>query len=242
MRQSAIRISESYLVSEEQREALNQARHRYGDGQISPDEIGGHFDYSDWRGRSVSQQNFLGRWTFLYFGYSRCNGSCRTVAPMIARSADDLRREGFPAKAVFVDIETQGVSPARMIRGDAVDHSEHSNWPMRFAMSRLYAEHGGKLEVMSGTRAQLARATAGFHVLREHVPPRLNEETISINHSSLVYLLGLDTFVAAYGYHDMSSGDLTSLVRQLATAERKKIDYSAVQSRYINGACGNEAA
>ncbi|NTZ42452.1 hypothetical protein G7A66_04995 [Altererythrobacter sp. SALINAS58] len=242
MRQSAIRISESYLVAEEQRAVLGQARHRYGDSQLSPDEIGGHFDYSDWRGRSVSQQNFLGRWTILYFGYSRCNGSCRTVAPMIAQAADELRGKGYPAKAVFVDIETQRVGPARMISGDGVEHGEHSNWPMRFAMSRLYAEQGGKLEVMSGNRAQLARATAGFHVLREHVPPRLNEKAVSINHSSIVYVLGLDTFVAAYGYHDMTRNDLTSLVQQLAAAERKKIDYSAVRNRYISGACGNEAA
>ncbi|WP_454597970.1 SCO family protein [Qipengyuania sp. SM2507] len=240
MRRSSIRVSDSYEISPILKSAWGKADHVYGHSQVAPDELGGHFDYTDWRGQPVSQQNFLGRWTLLYFGYSRCRGSCRRVAPLIAGASAQLRKMGLPAKAAFIDIETQPVSLARMQSQSVKRHIHANNWPMRFAMSQLYADNHGQLEVMTGNRAQLARATAAFHVMREHVPPRSGEDVMSINHSSLIYLLGRDTFVAAYGYHDMTKANIIALVEKLSDAERIPINYSAARSRYIQGSCGVE--
>ena len=241
MRQSAIRISESYVVPDAQRKALDTARHRYGAAQVAPDELGGWFDYLDWKGRPVSVDYFLGRWTLMYFGYARCSGTCRAVAPILADAAEALRTDGYAARAAFVDIETHPVNRAQMIDRAAVRHLHDYNWPMRQAQARQYREHGGKLDVLGGTRAQLAQATAAFHVLREHVPPKAGEEGHAINHSSMIYVVGPDTYVAAYGYHDMGASELVGLVRQLAVAERKTVDFAAVRARYVRFSCGGEA-
>jgi len=240
MRHSSVRISNSYLIADERRTALEKADKVYGAALVSPDEMGGYHDFTDWQGRPVSQQLFLGRWTFLYFGYSRCQGTCRHVAPMITQAADRLRSRGFPARAAFVDIETSHIGRPRMITRDDGNHTDHYNWPMRFAMSKVFEENGGKLNVLSGNRAQLAAATTAYHVLREHVPPRKGENGMSINHSSIVYILGLDTFVAGYGYHDLGAHGLFRLVEELSKVERKQIDYGAVKSRYLRGACGGD--
>ena len=240
MRHTAIRISESYIVPDSQRSALEKARKVYGAAKVSPDEMGGYFDFADWRGRPVSQDYFLGRWTFLYFGYSRCTGSCRSAAPVIVEAAERLRERGFASRSAFVDIETSHVGAPRMIsRGDDT-HIHHFNWPMRFAMSDLYERHGGKLDVLSGSRAQLAAGTAAYHVMREHVPARETERSMSINHSSIIYLMGPDSYVAAYGYHDAGADTLVALAEQLDKAERKPIDFAAVKRRYLRGACGGD--
>ncbi|EDL47728.1 SCO family protein [Erythrobacter sp. SD-21] len=240
MRHSPIRISDSYVVSEEERDALEQSSTLFGSAQVSPDEMGGWFDYTDWRDRKIDRSYFLGRWTMLYFGYARCQGSCREAAPMLARAASELRDSGYAARAAFVDIEVHPVAPPQPIRLAPEEHAHSYNWAMRMAQSDLYERHAGQLDVLSGNRAQLAQATMAFHVLREHTTPHRGEKTMSINHSSMVYLLGRDTFVAAYGYHDMGADALVSLVRELAAAERKTVDFAAAKKRYLRGACGGD--
>ena len=241
MRHTAIRISDSYKLSQARRSDLAQRTHIFGAAQVSPDEMGGYFDFSDWRGHAISRDYFLGRWTFLYFGYSRCKGSCRIAAPVITQAAASLRARKFSARAAFVDIEAQPVRTPRSIIAEEGGHDHGLNWPMRFAMARLFEDQGGGLDVLTGNRAQLARSTTAFHVLREHVPPRSDESGSSINHSSMIYLIGPDTLVAGYCYHDVGADTLVSLVQELDKAEREDIDFSAIKRRYLLGACGEEA-
>jgi protein SCO1 len=239
---SPIQLSQSYVIPATQRTQLATASHIYGDAQPSPDELGGFFDFANWRGKSISNAHFIGRWTFLYFGYSRCHGSCLAVAPRIARAAEMLRVRGFAAKAAFVDIESPAVGAVNPIIAnnaeDGENHPHRNNWDKRIAMARLALSHGNDLDVLTGSRFQLAQATAAFHVLREHVPPRPGEGNLSINHSSRIYLVGPDTLIAGYGYHDMSEAQMISLVEQLGGAKRSKIDLAAIRKRYIRGAGG----
>ena len=184
-----------------------KAQSDFGHAQPEPDALGGHFDFASWNGLPVSEADFRGRWTLLYFGYARCLGSCLAVAPAIAAAAKTLSQRGIAARAAFVDhrIAAGGDDPPR---GDPGGHGQHgSNWPQRYAMARLALGSGGKLQVLTGSRFQLSQATAAFHVLREHVPPRAGEENYSINHGSMIYLVGPDTLVAGYGFHDMPVGD-----------------------------------
>ena len=241
MRQSAIRVSESYAISQRQRTQLAKAQSVFGHAQPEPDALGGYLDFATWGGQPVTEADFRGRWTLLYFGYARCLGACREVAPNIAAAAKMLRRRGIAARAAFVDIEPP---PAGMIRlaSDGGSHGHHdSNWPQRYAMARLALKSGGNLQVLTGSRYQLAQATAAFHVLREHVPPRAGEEDYSINHGSMIYLIGPDALVAGYGYHDMAPATIAGLVRRLGKAERHPVDVAAVRRRFMKGSCGEDA-
>lgn len=241
MRHSAIRISESYIVPETERTVREKSTMVYGAAQVAPDEMGGYFDFTDWRERKIDQSYFLGRWTMLYFGYSRCMGSCRAAAPVLAQAASELRAAGFPARAAFVDIETHPVTAPQPIKRTGEEHRHSYNWSMRMAQSDLFDRHSGQIDVLTGNRVQLAQATMAYHVLREHTTARPGEEGMSINHSSMIYLLGRDTFVAAYGYHDIGARALVSLVRELDRVERAAIDFAAAKRRYLRGACGSAA-
>lgn len=241
MRHSAIRISESYVIPVSRRAALENSKIVYGASQVAPDEMGGYFDFTDWRGGKIDQSYFLGRWTMLYFGYSRCRGSCRAAAPVLAEAAKQLRNSGYPARAAFVDIETHPVNTPQPIAIADGDHRHSYNWSMRMAQSDLFERNVGEIDVLTGSRTQLSQAAMAFHVLREHTTPRPGEAGMSINHSSMIYLLGRDTFVAAYGYHDMGARALGSLVRELDRAKRAVIDFAAAKRRYLRGACGSIA-
>ena len=238
MRHSAIFLSDSYAVAAEYRAKLAKADTIYGHTAVHPDELGGHFDFADWRGNKISKANFLGRWTFLYFGYARCQGSCQAAAPELAEAARTLRDRGFAARAAFVDIEAPMLGGIQRIDADDYEMNHGSNWSKRYAMGWMALRHGIDIEVLSGSRLQLSQATAAYHVMREHVPPRKSEEGMSINHSSSIYLIGPDTLVAGYGYHDMGADAMVEMVETLSKAERNPIDLTAIKRRYITGICG----
>ena len=240
MRQTAIRVSESYAITHRQRAQLAKAQRVFGHAQPEPDALGGHFEFTNWSGQPVTKAYFRDHWTLLYFGYARCQGSCLAVAPSIAAAASMLRQRGVAAKAAFVDIEAPPPGMIRLV-SDHRDHGRHdSNWPQRYAMARLALSRRGDLDVLTGSRFQLAQATAAFHVLREHVPPRAGEENFSINHGSMIYFIGPDTLVAGYGYHDVPVKTMVGLVRQLGTAGRKPVDVAEVRRRFMRGSCGED--
>lgn len=238
MTKSAIHISASYALAESYRAQLAKADVVYGHTAPDPDALGGYFDFTDWRGQAVTRANFLGRWTLLYFGYARCEGTCRTAAPLIAQAARSLRDKGFSARAAFVDIDAPPLGMIQRIDGDSREMRHGSNWSKRYAMGWMALRHGPDLEVLSGTRFQLGQATAAYHVLREHVPPRSSETGLSINHSSTIFLIGPDTMVAGYGYHDMGASLIVELVQRLSEAARNPIDLTAIRERYVKGICG----
>lgn len=238
MSKAAIHISASYAIPDDYRAELAKADMVYGHTAPVPDALGGYFDFTDWRGRAVTKANFLGRWTLLYFGYARCEGTCRTAAPLIAEAARTLRDRGFAAQAAFVDIDSPPLGMIQRTDDGSGEMRHGSNWSKRYAMGWMALRHGAELEMLSGSRFQLGQATAAYHVLREHVPARPDEAGLSINHSSTIFLIGPDTMVAGYGYHDMSAGRIVEIVQRLSEAERRPIDLGAIRERYIKGVCG----
>jgi protein SCO1 len=238
MKSSPIILSSRYAVPDQMRVTLDQGSNVYGHEPPSPDELGGVLDFADWRGQPVGAARFLGRWTLLYFGYSRCTGSCTEAIPLIVRTASELRVLGYAANAAFVDIEASPLGIDR-ISPDQNQGMQHGpNWDKRFAMQALAKQHGPSLLVLSGNRKQLAEAGIAYHVIREHIPPRPQESGHSINHSSMIYFVGPDTLVAGYGYHDTDVSTLVETIRAVDAAPRRKVDTSIFARRVAGKGCG----
>jgi cytochrome oxidase Cu insertion factor (SCO1/SenC/PrrC family) len=186
----------------------------------NPDQLGGMFNFSNLAGQPVTDANFKGHWTLLYFGYARCTDSCPMAIPVIATAAKDLRKVGIKTNAVFVDIEAPAVGYVRRRAGKTAGPDGHVHLIDRDAALRsLQQSFGSELQILTGTRGQLSAATAAFRVAREHTPPRAGERGHSINHSSLIYILDPRAKVAGYGYHTSTPKILIETVRRLKKAK-----------------------
>jgi protein SCO1 len=181
----------------------------------SPEQMGGAYSFSDVNGGPVAAADFEGAWTLLFFGYSRCRGSCPIAIPKIIQVAHRLRDQGLDARAVFVDIDSPPLGMIRRRNGAGPVHADH-DLDRIAAMRALAKRFGGELRVLNGTRSQLSAAARAFKVAREHTPPRNGEEGHSINHSTMIYFIAPDTKVAGYGYHDADLEELTSAMMKLA--------------------------
>jgi protein SCO1 len=185
---------------------------------VSPDKLGGAYDFLDLKNRRVTAADFKGHWTLLFFGYARCRGSCPMATPKIVKAARTLRAQGIETRAVFVDIEAPPQQMIARATGVAVPLGGHDHGDMNriAAMRGLAGTWGDDLIVLTGTRLQLSNAARAFKVAREHKPPRKGEQGHSIDHSSRIYFVAPDTKVAGYGYHDANSAELAATVARLS--------------------------
>lgn len=204
--------------------AASQGHERHGGyaAPLSPDQLGGAYEFSDVNGRRVTAADFKGRWTLLFFGYARCKSSCPVATPRIVKAARLLREQGVKAQAAFVDIDAPPLGIVRRASGTSSTINGHSHGDMNriAAMRALASTYDGQLTVLTGTRGQLANAARAFMVAREHTPPRVGEEGHSINHSSRIYFIAPDTKVAGYGYHNSDPAELAATVANLSKKKR----------------------
>jgi protein SCO1 len=190
---------------------------------VSPDKLGGSYEFLDLKNRRVTAADFKGHWTLLFFGYARCRGNCPVATPKIVKAARMLRGQGIETRAVFVDIEAppqQMISRATGMTVPLDGHGHgHGDMNRIAAMRGLAGTWGDELTVLTGTRLQLSNAARAFMVAREHKPPRNGEKGHSIDHSSRIYFVAPDTKVAGYGYHDADPAKLVATIARLSKKE-----------------------
>jgi protein SCO1 len=194
-----------------------QHQHSYSP-PVSPDQLGGAYEFLDLKNRRVSASDFRGHWTLLFFGYARCRGNCPVATPKIIKAARMLRAQGVETRAVFVDIEAPPQQMISRVTGVKMPVGGHDHGDMNriAAMRGLAGTWGDDLMVLTGTRLQLSNAARAFLVAREHKPPRNGEQGHSIDHSTRIYFVAPDTKVAGYGYHDANPAELVATVTRLS--------------------------
>ncbi|MDD2894036.1 MAG: SCO family protein [Halothiobacillaceae bacterium] len=69
-------------------------------------------------GQPFTRKNFLGKWTFLYFGYTLCPDVCPTELTALAEIATLLRKEGAQSswQMVFVSVDPERDTPEQLAK------------------------------------------------------------------------------------------------------------------------------
>ncbi len=72
------------------------------------------FRLRDPDGELVTERTLRGRWTLLYFGYTRCADSCPTTLANLVRARDELGGRSALVRNVFVTIDPAHDTPDRL--------------------------------------------------------------------------------------------------------------------------------
>ncbi|MDM7321995.1 MAG: SCO family protein [Gammaproteobacteria bacterium] len=67
-------------------------------------------------GQPFGKKDLLGKWTFLYFGYTLCPDVCPTELSVLAEVADVLRNKGVQARwqQVFISVDPERDTPEQL--------------------------------------------------------------------------------------------------------------------------------
>ena len=134
--------------------------------------VGGPFALQDGSGRRVTDRDFRGKYMLVYFGYTFCPDVCPTTLNEVSDALDHLGAKADRLQPIFITVDPKRDTPA---------------------VVKQYAEaFTPKLLGMTGTPDEIAKVANEYRVYyAEHrTGPGANDYTM--DHSSVLYLMGPD--------------------------------------------------
>ncbi|MDG4597944.1 MAG: SCO family protein [Candidatus Contendobacter sp.] len=132
------------------------------------------FTLSDQTGQPFHRDRFLGKWTFLYFGYTYCPDVCPLTLVELAKVQRQLAQNNLDGDTAYLLIS---VDPER-------------DTPQRLGEYTRY--FNPKFTGATGTPEELNKLARQFGVIYMRAPDSENKANYSIDHSSTVIVIDPD--------------------------------------------------
>ncbi len=163
--------------------------------------IGGPFTLVDQGGQTVTEQDLLGNYALIYFGYTYCPDVCPTALATAARGLDLL--------------EAADPQAAQMVRPVFITVDPERDTPE--AMGEYVAAFHPRMLGLTGTEAQVAKAAKSYRVFYQKVFPEDATEYL-MDHASNIYLMDPAGNYTAHFPHNMTADEVSERLQKLVSA------------------------
>ena len=143
--------------------------------------VGGPFTLTDHTGKRVTDQDFRGRFVLLFFGYTNCPDVCPTALQIMAAALDKLGPNARRITPVLISVDPEHDTPA--------------------VLASYVASFHPRLVGLTGSPAEIDAVTRAYRVYVKKVPDPKSTAGYSIDHSSIIYLMGPDGTYRAHFTH-----------------------------------------
>lgn len=155
--------------------------------------IGGPFALLDGKGRTVTEQQFRGRWMLVYFGYTHCPDACPTALQDMANALDLLGPRKKEVAIVFITVDPERDTPA--------------------VVQDYVAGFEAGIVALSGDAEAIARAARAYRVYYAKHPTK--DGGYDMDHSSIIYLMDPKGRFAANFTHETPPEQIAAKLRTL---------------------------
>lgn len=156
-------------------------------------QIGGPYTLVNGHGQTVSQADFGGHYTLLYFGYTHCVDICPLTLATVSAALDELGKRGQNIIPVFISVDPERDTPA--------------------VLQEYVERFSPHIVGLTGSESQLQPVMKAFHVsARRHAP---NGSGYLVDHSSLLYLMDGHNHLVGMIPVDASAHQIASELRRL---------------------------
>ncbi|KAH9310184.1 hypothetical protein KI387_038095 [Taxus chinensis] len=141
--------------------------------------IGGPFTLVNHEGKSVTERDFMGKWTLIYFGFTHCPDICPDELVKMAAAIDKIKKTSeIEVVPVFISVD-----PDR----DTVEQ-----------VREYVKEFHPNLVGLTGSQSDIRRVAREFRVY--YMKTEEEEEDYLVDHSIIMYLMDPDMeFVKFFG-------------------------------------------
>lgn len=166
-----------------------------GGGSVTASLIGGPFTLTDQHGATVTEAALKGHPSALFFGYTFCPDVCPTTLNAVADAMDKLGPKADRVQPVFITVDPKRDTPA--------------------VVKQYAAAFGSRIEGLTGTPEEIAKVAKEYRVYyAEHrTGPGPNDYTM--DHSSILYLMGPDGRFIAPVRADQSGDEMAAVLARL---------------------------
>ncbi len=134
--------------------------------------VGGPFELTDESGKPVTDQAYRGKYMLIYFGFTFCPDVCPTELQVMAGALQKLGAKGARVQPIFVTIDPERDTPE--------------------VLARYVKQFDPRLVGLTGTAEQTATIAKEYRVFYEKVKDNESSADYTMDHSSIVYLMGPD--------------------------------------------------
>ena len=143
--------------------------------------IGGPFQLTDHTGKRVTEKDFFGKHTLVFFGYTYCPDVCPAELQVMTAALEQLGDKAEKVTPVFVTID-----PKR----DTVEQ-----------MASYVSHFHKRLVGLTGSHEEIRAAAKAYRVYYAKAKDDGSSAEYLMDHSSIVYLMGPDgNYVAHFSY------------------------------------------
>jgi protein SCO1/2 len=134
--------------------------------------VGGPFTLTDHTGKRVSDTDFRGRNMLLFFGFTYCPDVCPTALQVMAGVMDKLGAKADRIQPIFISVDPERDTPEQMAQYVASFHP--------------------KLIGLTGTKEEIEKVMKEYRVYAQKVEDAKSTAGYTMNHSTIIYLMGPD--------------------------------------------------
>lgn len=157
-------------------------------------QIGGSFTLTDQRGKSVSDKDFAGRPSLVFFGFTHCPDVCPTTLSEVSTRLVALGAEGDRLQVLFITAD-----PER----DTVEQ-----------LALYLSAFDPRITGLSGTPDQIAQVVKAYGAYARKVP---TPSSYTMDHTASTFMMDAKgQFFGLIDYHETDATALAKLRRFLA--------------------------
>jgi protein SCO1/2 len=164
-------------------------------GDTGGPAVGGPFTLEDSSGHTVTDRDFRGKYMLVYFGYTYCPDVCPTTLNAVADALDRLGKKVDDLRPLFITVDPHRDTPA--------------------VMKQYTASFSPRLLGLTGTDAQIAAVAKEYRVYYAEHRTGPGPNDYSMDHSSILYLMGPDGRFIAPIRADETGQDIASDLEKL---------------------------
>ncbi len=158
--------------------------------------IGGPFTLVDQTGKTVTDQDFRGRYMLVFFGFTHCPDICPAELQVMSAALDELGPKADEVVPVFITLDPERDTQA--------------------AMGAYVKNFGSRFVGLTGSPEQIAAAAKAYRVAYSKFQEDKASSDYSIDHSALVYFMGKDgEYITHFAYGTPASKMTETLRRYL---------------------------
>ncbi len=156
--------------------------------------VGGPFTMVDQDGRTVTEDDFKGQVTVLYFGFTFCPDVCPTQLLALSSALDRLGKKADSIVPVFVSVDPERDTP-RVLK-DYVSNFHPS------------------MVGLTGSPEQVAAMADAFYVTYYKVKNADTAAEYLMDHTSIVYVMGRDGKYLTHFTHSTTPEEMADTLKQ----------------------------
>lgn len=134
--------------------------------------VGGPFTLENGSGQAVTERTFRGKYALVYFGYTYCPDVCPTTLNEVAGAMDHLGAKARDLQPIFISVDPERDTPG--------------------VVKQYTAAFTPRLVGLTGTPQEIAQVAKEYHVYYAKHVTGPGPKDYTMDHSSILYLMGPD--------------------------------------------------